>query len=853
MRKFLTLIVITTFAMSVFAQSPQKMSYQCVIRNASGVLVTNHAVGIKISILQGSATGTVVFSETCSPVPQTNANGLLSIEIGSGTPAVGSFASIDWAAGPYFLKTETDPAGGTNYTIAGTSQLLSVPYALYAKTAANAFSGNYNDLSNKPLLFDGTWVSLNGKPTLAVVATSGKFADLSSRPSTLAGYEITDGMSTSHAANAITTANISNWNTAFGWGNHASMGYVPGKITLTINGTAFDLSANRSWNVGTVTSVGLTLPNIFSVSGSPVTAGGTLTATLALQPANRVFATHPSLAGPPSFRALVVTDIPDLSWSKITSGKPTTLTGYGITDAVDMTGDQTITGIKTFSRDLIVNGITLGKGSGAISTNTAIGDHALFSNTTGTGNTANGYHALRNNTTGNYNTANGYNALYSNSTGHQNTANGFLALYSNTTGYDNTANGHRALNSNTTGNFNTAIGFQALLSNTTGYYNTAIGASSLDYNTTGYQNTAIGCGALHFNSTGYYNTAIGMNALYYNITGNNNTANGADALSFNTTGIHNTANGAGVLHWNTSGSENTAIGSGALYRNSTGTNNTANGYNALSLNTTGYDNTANGADALRNNTTGYGNIANGSGVLIANTTGYYNTAIGSGALLANTTGYFNTANGSGAIMGNTTGIENTAIGSGALIVNTTGDYNTALGAIADVASGNLSNATAIGYCAKVNASNKVRIGNTDVVVIEGQVNWSVGSDIRLKDNVEYSDKLGLEFVNGLKTATFTYKNDSEKRHHDGLIAQDVKETLSRLGLNFSGIVESDNDEKTLNLSYAEFVIPLINSVKELSSKNQEQEKQIENQQKRIDKLEALVNNLSSGQIVQNNK
>ena len=87
-------------------------------------------------------------------------------------------------------------------------------------------------------------------------------------------------------------------------------------------------------------------------------------------------------------------------------------------------------------------------------------------------------------------------------------------------------------------------------------------------------------------------------------------------------------------------------------------------------------------------------------------------------------------------------------------------------------------------------------------------NWSVGSDIRLKDNVEYSDELGLEFINDLKTATFTYKNDSARRHHNRLIAQDVIETLDRLGLKFSGITESENQEKILNLSYAKFVVPL---------------------------------------------
>lgn len=117
------------------AQSPEKMSYQAVIRNSSNQLVTNHAVGMKISILQGSASGSPVYVETQTPIP--NVNGLVTVEIGSGTLISGSFSSIDWSDGPYFIKTETDPAGGSNYAITGTSQLLSVPYALYAKTSGN--------------------------------------------------------------------------------------------------------------------------------------------------------------------------------------------------------------------------------------------------------------------------------------------------------------------------------------------------------------------------------------------------------------------------------------------------------------------------------------------------------------------------------------------------------------------------------------------------------------------------------------------------------------------------------------------------------------------------------------------
>jgi hypothetical protein len=106
------------------------MSYQAVIRNTSGALVTSTSVGMKISILQGTATGTVAYSET--QIASTNANGLVSLEIGSGTVVSGTFAGINWANGPYFIKTYTDPSGGINYTIVGSSQLLSVPYALFS-------------------------------------------------------------------------------------------------------------------------------------------------------------------------------------------------------------------------------------------------------------------------------------------------------------------------------------------------------------------------------------------------------------------------------------------------------------------------------------------------------------------------------------------------------------------------------------------------------------------------------------------------------------------------------------------------------------------------------------------------
>jgi uncharacterized protein (TIGR02145 family) len=151
MKKFTTLIALILLCVTaLFAQVPEKFSYQAVVRNASNALVANASVNVRVSVLQGSATGNAVFVETHAAV--TNANGLMTLEIGGGSVQQGSFVGIDWANGPYFLKTEIDPAGGSNYSLTTTQQLMSVPYALYAKDAGNTFSGDYNDLTNKPTI-----------------------------------------------------------------------------------------------------------------------------------------------------------------------------------------------------------------------------------------------------------------------------------------------------------------------------------------------------------------------------------------------------------------------------------------------------------------------------------------------------------------------------------------------------------------------------------------------------------------------------------------------------------------------------------------------------------------------------
>ena len=172
MKKTITLITFLTLCVaSLFAQAPEKFSFQAMVRNANNQLVANAPVNVRLSILQGGADGEVLYVEMHSVA--TNANGLMTVEVGGGKAQQGNFEDISWAQGPFFLKTETDPKGGEDYSVTSVQQLLSVPYALYAKEAGNTFSGDYNDLKNKPqipqsvgdLMNDAGYITLEDLPT----------------------------------------------------------------------------------------------------------------------------------------------------------------------------------------------------------------------------------------------------------------------------------------------------------------------------------------------------------------------------------------------------------------------------------------------------------------------------------------------------------------------------------------------------------------------------------------------------------------------------------------------------------------------------------------------------------------
>lgn len=135
--QFLTLFFLT---LGIYAQMPEKISYQAIVRNTDGEILGNSTIGIKISILQQATNGQEVYQE--SHLPLTNENGLMTLQIGTGTVLKGTFTDIDWSNGPFFLETQMDLNGGVNYSITGVTELLSVPYALYAKTAGSIRMGN---------------------------------------------------------------------------------------------------------------------------------------------------------------------------------------------------------------------------------------------------------------------------------------------------------------------------------------------------------------------------------------------------------------------------------------------------------------------------------------------------------------------------------------------------------------------------------------------------------------------------------------------------------------------------------------------------------------------------------------
>jgi hypothetical protein len=226
-KKQLFAVVVALFFASIgVAQTSLGFKYQSVMRDADGNPLVEQFIGLKISVFDQLIDGTEYYSEEYNI--STNSFGLINVNVGSQNPEL--FALIDWSNGPYYLRIYVDSNGGADYVEMGTSELMYVPYAIFANVADSVnLSGNeivFEDWDkNVNDDFDGEWSSLNNTPI------------------SLSGYGITDAMSTSHDANAISNTDITNWNNSFSWGNHSTQNYLQttgGTMTgdLGANGTA---------------------------------------------------------------------------------------------------------------------------------------------------------------------------------------------------------------------------------------------------------------------------------------------------------------------------------------------------------------------------------------------------------------------------------------------------------------------------------------------------------------------------------------------------------------------------------------------------------------------------------------
>jgi hypothetical protein len=263
------LLTVSLFTLITKAQAPQKMSYQAVVRDASGKLISNHPVGFRISILQGITSGSVVYAET--QTGNSNANGLINLEIGTGATS-DNFSAINWANGPYFIKTEIDPAGGANYTITGTSQLLSVPYALYAKTAESV-SGVITETD--PVFSASVAKQINSADTVkwnaklssytetdpfykVSVASKINSADTVKWNSKLSNYTETDPVFSASVAKKITAADTAKWSASI---HKIGDSYGSGIVFYVYDGGRHGLIAATAdqntgirWSAGTYTN-----------------------------------------------------------------------------------------------------------------------------------------------------------------------------------------------------------------------------------------------------------------------------------------------------------------------------------------------------------------------------------------------------------------------------------------------------------------------------------------------------------------------------------------------------------------------------------------------------------------------
>jgi hypothetical protein len=834
MKKLIGIIINLLFlSVLLTAQTPGTISYQAVVRNSSNQLIVNQEVGVKITILHGSATGTPVYTEFYLPNPQTNSNGLLNFRIGSGVPLLNVFSSINWGSGPYFIKSEIDPSGGTNYTISGTSPLLTVPYALYAAKA------NYNDLVNKPdLSVFATLTLLEGK----VDKEAGK--GLSESDYTPAEKE--------KLANIEAEAQK---NVPSDWEAIAGDAFILNKPDLSIFATK-DMQDKNIINLANpVNAQDAATKDYVDRYQARWTGEATITGSISrigqvgigIETPSALLHTHGSGAGEGNvlFSGTIKEETPG---DPPASGAGTRMMWYP-DKAAFRTGQVTGTqwdkeNIGSYSSALGYNTIAKGINSTALgsftiasgTSSTALGNFTMASGEAST--------AMGNSTTasGNISIAMGGFTIAS---GENSTAMGF---FTNASGAYSTAMGFHAKAS---GAYSTAMGEQTIAPSA---YETVMGRYNTNYtpaSTTAWMATdrlfVVGRGT---------SDASRLNALTLLKNGNTGIGTDTPAALLHT---HGTGIGEGNVLFTGSVKESTpgnppASGAGtrmmwysdkAAFRaghvtgthwnkDSIGIYSVAMGYNTVAV---GRESVAIGlftsaragsAIAMGANSTASGaySIAMGSG---NNATENYALALGRSTTASGTIstamGFFTTASGHAStamgILSTASGVASTAMGKSARAV---GDYSFAIHLSSD-------QNTAYGVSA-----NTFRI--TGAAAIGGNVVWTNYSDRRLKkDIVTIASENNLAKILRLNAVRYRWI-EHDQLLNLGFIAQDVLDIVPES-------VRYDEHNDIYSMEYTALIPILVEGMKEQQEIIEMQQVVIESQQSRLDNQQSIIDNQQS--------
>ena len=770
MRKIL-LITAILLAITGFSQTPESFKYQTIVRDGAGFVMANQNVSFQMSIIQGSASGSSVYSETHTAT--TNEFGLVNLNIGEGTTS-DDFSAIDWSNGPFFIKVELDENGGSSYTEMGTTELKSVPYAMYAKEVQNKDDADA-DPSNE-LVSSAT---LNGHNLEIVDAGGTTVVDLSSLDQSGMNVDDNDADATNELqtiSKSGSTVTLSNGGGSFtDEVNDADNSTTNELQTLSFSGNDLSLTDGGSISLAQYS-------NLWQQNGSDIYYNDGWVGIGTDSPSGKMVVQGDAGVDPDSAlfevknkdgqTIFAVYDGGVRIWVDDTGTKSNTdkggfaVGGYRLNKSISheylritpdsariyYDSENTGSGHDGGFQVEGFEGSTSESNGGTMhlsDDNYFIGDSAGINiTTTGKYNSVFGYKSGKELTTGDDNVFVGYEAGKNTVSGNDNIFVGYRAGISNTTGQNNVFIGKQSGYSNTTASSNTFIGENAGSNNTTGSQNFFGGYSAGFNNLTGGNNVYIGNYAGYNNTSGRFNVALGYFSGLSNTVGEYNVSLGYYAGRGNVDGTENVFLGANSAYLIKSGDENVVIGSKAGYQADTlmynifigsksgynckkaGQKNVFLGYYSGVQNREGTENIFIGASTGASNTTGSYNV------FLGTTSGYLNTSGENNVFIGNRAGFTNDDGSSNVFMGfysgynNTSGGDNVFMGNSAGNKNTIGSYNVFIGFEAGKKNTDQGGQTFIGYMAGANntsGDNNTYLGYSAGSVIQtGSSNVLIG-------------------------------------------------------------------------------------------------------------------------------